>query len=165
MTWLVWIILRCECESEWWFVFLLQHHSRPKKGESGQLGGWLFWAVLVVVVVPLSTGCLSLFSEGGAVGQSVEERRKTVAELQAVFRATGFPFHIVPLEQVGALMYFGSFQDLPLKLCPDTLSRMSCALLREYAKCLSGSGPSQWSYNDSATVFPKNSQCLQSSCG
>uniref|UniRef100_A0A674NB42 Cytoplasmic tRNA 2-thiolation protein 2 n=1 Tax=Takifugu rubripes TaxID=31033 RepID=A0A674NB42_TAKRU len=41
--------------------------------------------------------------EGGAVGQSVEERRKTVAELQTVFKATGFPFHIVPLEQVLAL--------------------------------------------------------------
>ncbi|XP_044068998.1 cytoplasmic tRNA 2-thiolation protein 2 isoform X2 [Siniperca chuatsi] len=38
--------------------------------------------------------------EGGAVGQSVEERQRTVAELQAVLRATGFPFHIVPLEQV-----------------------------------------------------------------
>ncbi|TKS85180.1 Cytoplasmic tRNA 2-thiolation protein 2 [Collichthys lucidus] len=38
--------------------------------------------------------------EGGAVGQSVEERRRTVAELRALFRATGFPFHIVPLEQV-----------------------------------------------------------------
>uniref|UniRef100_A0A8P4G359 Cytoplasmic tRNA 2-thiolation protein 2 n=1 Tax=Dicentrarchus labrax TaxID=13489 RepID=A0A8P4G359_DICLA len=38
--------------------------------------------------------------EGSAVGQSVEERRKTADELQAVFKATGFPFHIVPLEQV-----------------------------------------------------------------
>ncbi|XP_042289242.1 cytoplasmic tRNA 2-thiolation protein 2 isoform X1 [Thunnus maccoyii] len=38
--------------------------------------------------------------EGGAVGQSVEERQRTVSELQAVFKATGFPFHIVPLEQV-----------------------------------------------------------------
>ncbi|XP_049926664.1 cytoplasmic tRNA 2-thiolation protein 2 isoform X1 [Epinephelus moara] len=38
--------------------------------------------------------------EGGAVGQSMEERQRTVAELQAVFKATGFPFHIVPLEQV-----------------------------------------------------------------
>ncbi|XP_040906523.1 cytoplasmic tRNA 2-thiolation protein 2 [Toxotes jaculatrix] len=38
--------------------------------------------------------------EGGAVGLSVEERRRTVAELRAVFKATGFPFHIVPLEQV-----------------------------------------------------------------
>ncbi|XP_039995342.1 cytoplasmic tRNA 2-thiolation protein 2 isoform X2 [Xiphias gladius] len=38
--------------------------------------------------------------EGGAVGQTVEERQRTVAELQAVFKATGFPFHIVPLEQV-----------------------------------------------------------------
>uniref|UniRef100_A0A8D0APW4 Cytoplasmic tRNA 2-thiolation protein 2 n=1 Tax=Sander lucioperca TaxID=283035 RepID=A0A8D0APW4_SANLU len=38
--------------------------------------------------------------EGGAVGQSVEERQRTLAELQAVFKATGFPFHMVPLEQV-----------------------------------------------------------------
>ncbi|KAM6997024.1 cytoplasmic tRNA 2-thiolation protein 2 isoform 2-T2 [Tautogolabrus adspersus] len=38
--------------------------------------------------------------EGGAIGQSVEERQRTVAELHAVFKATGFPFHIVPLEQV-----------------------------------------------------------------
>ncbi|XP_041803404.1 cytoplasmic tRNA 2-thiolation protein 2 [Chelmon rostratus] len=38
--------------------------------------------------------------EGAAAGQSVDERQRTVAELQAVFRATGFPFHIVPLEQV-----------------------------------------------------------------
>lgn len=44
--------------------------------------------------------CVPLFPEGGAVGLSVEERRRTVAELQAVFKATGFPFHIVPLEQV-----------------------------------------------------------------
>ncbi|XP_042358638.1 cytoplasmic tRNA 2-thiolation protein 2 [Plectropomus leopardus] len=38
--------------------------------------------------------------EGGAVGQSVEERQRTATELQAVFRTTGFPFHMVPLEQV-----------------------------------------------------------------
>ncbi|XP_034465397.1 LOW QUALITY PROTEIN: cytoplasmic tRNA 2-thiolation protein 2 [Hippoglossus hippoglossus] len=38
--------------------------------------------------------------EGGVVGQSVDERLRTVAELQAVFRATGFPFYVVPLEQV-----------------------------------------------------------------
>ncbi|XP_030297737.1 cytoplasmic tRNA 2-thiolation protein 2 [Sparus aurata] len=38
--------------------------------------------------------------EGGAVGQSVKDRLRMVAELQAVFKATGFPFHIVPLEQV-----------------------------------------------------------------
>ncbi|KAK2848608.1 hypothetical protein Q5P01_008442 [Channa striata] len=38
--------------------------------------------------------------EGGAVGQSMEERQRTLAELQALFRATGFPFYIIPLEQV-----------------------------------------------------------------
>ncbi|XP_020493858.1 cytoplasmic tRNA 2-thiolation protein 2 isoform X1 [Labrus bergylta] len=38
--------------------------------------------------------------EGGAIGQSVEERQRTVAELCAVFKAAGLPFHIVPLEQV-----------------------------------------------------------------
>lgn len=41
-----------------------------------------------------------VFPEGGAVGQSVEDRRKKVTELQAVFRETGFPFHILSLEQV-----------------------------------------------------------------
>ncbi|CAJ1066556.1 cytoplasmic tRNA 2-thiolation protein 2 [Xyrichtys novacula] len=38
--------------------------------------------------------------EGGAISQSMEERQRIVAELQAVFKGTGFPFHIVPLEQV-----------------------------------------------------------------
>lgn len=38
--------------------------------------------------------------EGGAVGQSTEERQRTVSELEVVFKATGFPFHILPLEQV-----------------------------------------------------------------
>ncbi|XP_071401442.1 cytoplasmic tRNA 2-thiolation protein 2 [Centroberyx affinis] len=38
--------------------------------------------------------------EGGAVGQSMEERQRTVADLQSVFKATGFPFHITSLEQV-----------------------------------------------------------------
>ncbi|XP_056291840.1 cytoplasmic tRNA 2-thiolation protein 2 isoform X2 [Pseudoliparis swirei] len=38
--------------------------------------------------------------EGGAVGQSLEDRRRTAAELRAVFKATGFPFLVVPLEQV-----------------------------------------------------------------
>lgn len=41
-----------------------------------------------------------MFPEGAAIGQSVEERQRTVAELQAVFEATGFPFFILPLEQV-----------------------------------------------------------------
>lgn len=43
---------------------------------------------------------MCVFPEGGAVGQSVEDRRKKMTELQAVFRETGFPFHILPLEQV-----------------------------------------------------------------
>ncbi len=43
---------------------------------------------------------MALSLDGGAVGQSLEERRRTVAELSAVFRETGFPFHCVPLEQV-----------------------------------------------------------------
>uniref|UniRef100_A0A8C3A2E9 Cytoplasmic tRNA 2-thiolation protein 2 n=1 Tax=Cyclopterus lumpus TaxID=8103 RepID=A0A8C3A2E9_CYCLU len=38
--------------------------------------------------------------KGGAVGQSLEDRRRMAAELQAVFKATGFPFLVVPLEQV-----------------------------------------------------------------
>ncbi|XP_061601325.1 cytoplasmic tRNA 2-thiolation protein 2 [Cololabis saira] len=51
--------------------------------------------------------------EGGAVGQSQEDRRRTVAELQAVFRDTGFPFHTVPLEQV---------LDLPSSVLATALS-------------------------------------------
>ncbi|XP_029376382.1 cytoplasmic tRNA 2-thiolation protein 2 [Echeneis naucrates] len=38
--------------------------------------------------------------EGGVVGQSVEQRRRTAGELLTVFRAAGFPVHMVPLEQV-----------------------------------------------------------------
>ncbi|XP_028279731.1 cytoplasmic tRNA 2-thiolation protein 2 isoform X2 [Parambassis ranga] len=38
--------------------------------------------------------------EGCAVNQTVEERQRKVSELQAVFKAAGFPFHIMPLEQV-----------------------------------------------------------------
>ncbi|XP_026165051.1 cytoplasmic tRNA 2-thiolation protein 2 isoform X2 [Mastacembelus armatus] len=38
--------------------------------------------------------------EGGAVGHSMEERQKALAELQTVFKATGFPFYFVPLEKV-----------------------------------------------------------------
>ncbi|XP_076019303.1 cytoplasmic tRNA 2-thiolation protein 2 [Genypterus blacodes] len=38
--------------------------------------------------------------EGGAVGQSAGDRQTKVAELQSVFKATGFPYRIVPLEQV-----------------------------------------------------------------
>lgn len=54
----------------------------------------------MILAKTFNTDCVSLFPEGGAVGQSVEERQRTVAELQAVFKATGFPFHILPLEQV-----------------------------------------------------------------
>ncbi|XP_061646612.1 cytoplasmic tRNA 2-thiolation protein 2 isoform X5 [Phyllopteryx taeniolatus] len=38
--------------------------------------------------------------EGGALDQSVEERRQTVAMMEDMFKATGFPFYIVPLEKV-----------------------------------------------------------------
>lgn len=46
---------------------------------------------------------MCLFQEGGVIGQSVEERRRTLDELQAMFKATGFRFHIVPLEQVSVV--------------------------------------------------------------
>uniref|UniRef100_A0A1A8DLX3 Cytoplasmic tRNA 2-thiolation protein 2 n=1 Tax=Nothobranchius kadleci TaxID=1051664 RepID=A0A1A8DLX3_NOTKA len=38
--------------------------------------------------------------EGGAVGLSKEMRQKTAFELQELFTTTGFPFYILPLEQV-----------------------------------------------------------------
>lgn len=36
-------------------------------------------------------------------GQSNEQREKTVVQLESIFRTTGFPYHIVPLEQVTSL--------------------------------------------------------------
>ncbi|XP_062327898.1 cytoplasmic tRNA 2-thiolation protein 2 isoform X1 [Osmerus eperlanus] len=41
--------------------------------------------------------------EGGATGQSLEERASFVSPLEAVFKATGYPYYIVPLEQVLSL--------------------------------------------------------------
>ncbi|XP_056148024.1 cytoplasmic tRNA 2-thiolation protein 2 isoform X2 [Lampris incognitus] len=38
--------------------------------------------------------------EGGILGQAMETRQRTVTELQSVFKTTGLPYHIVPLEQV-----------------------------------------------------------------
>ncbi|XP_031665592.1 cytoplasmic tRNA 2-thiolation protein 2 isoform X2 [Oncorhynchus kisutch] len=41
--------------------------------------------------------------EGGASGQSMEERERAVAQLESVFRATNYHYHIVHLEQVLSL--------------------------------------------------------------
>ncbi|XP_035273354.1 cytoplasmic tRNA 2-thiolation protein 2 [Anguilla anguilla] len=38
--------------------------------------------------------------EGGVCGMSLEERDRSIAQLESIFRATGYPFHIVRLEQV-----------------------------------------------------------------
>lgn len=38
--------------------------------------------------------------EGAAAGQSVDDRKTAMAQMQTLFEATGFPFHLVPLEQV-----------------------------------------------------------------
>ncbi|XP_061646609.1 cytoplasmic tRNA 2-thiolation protein 2 isoform X3 [Phyllopteryx taeniolatus] len=46
--------------------------------------------------------------EGGALDQSVEERRQTVAMMEDMFKATGFPFYIVPLEKQQASSYKSS---------------------------------------------------------
>lgn len=59
--------------------------------------------------------------EGGAAGQRAEDRRVKVAELQAVFRNTGFPFHMVPLEQVSVSESLSSgssrlLYSLPIRL-------------------------------------------------
>ncbi|XP_030581315.1 cytoplasmic tRNA 2-thiolation protein 2-like [Archocentrus centrarchus] len=43
---------------------------------------------------------IAYIDEGAVIGQSVDERQRTVSELQALFKATGFPFYILPLEQV-----------------------------------------------------------------
>lgn len=41
--------------------------------------------------------------EGGVCGQNAEEREKAIVQLESMFRKTGFPYHIVPLEQVTRL--------------------------------------------------------------
>ncbi|XP_051565199.1 cytoplasmic tRNA 2-thiolation protein 2 isoform X2 [Myxocyprinus asiaticus] len=41
--------------------------------------------------------------EGGACGQSSEERQRSVAQLKSIFTETGFPYFIVPLELVFSL--------------------------------------------------------------
>ncbi|KAK3509915.1 hypothetical protein QTP70_019394, partial [Hemibagrus guttatus] len=41
--------------------------------------------------------------EGGVCGQNAEKREKAAAQLESIFRNTGFPYHIVPLEQVFTL--------------------------------------------------------------
>ncbi|KAG9261250.1 cytoplasmic tRNA 2-thiolation protein 2 isoform X1 [Astyanax mexicanus] len=41
--------------------------------------------------------------EGGVCGQDPEEREETVAQLETIFRKTGFPYHIISLEQVFSL--------------------------------------------------------------
>ncbi|KAK0143559.1 Cytoplasmic tRNA 2-thiolation protein 2 [Merluccius polli] len=38
--------------------------------------------------------------EGCVLGQSLEERQKTMAQIQSLFKRAGFPYHIIPLEMV-----------------------------------------------------------------
>ena len=38
--------------------------------------------------------------EGCLLGQSAEERQKTMAQINSLFKMTGFPHHIIPLEMV-----------------------------------------------------------------
>lgn len=52
------------------------------------------------------------FLEGGSLNRSMEERQQTVAKLKDIFIATGFPFHIVPLEQVRVIT--GTLNDFPV---------------------------------------------------
>lgn len=39
--------------------------------------------------------------EGAACGQSLEDRVKTLAEVKRILENTGFPWHVVALEEVG----------------------------------------------------------------
>lgn len=41
------------------------------------------------------------FTEGAACGQSLEDRVKTLAEVKRILENTGFPWHVVALEEVG----------------------------------------------------------------
>lgn len=41
------------------------------------------------------------FSEGAACGQSWKDRARTLADVKSILQTTGFPWHIVTLEEVG----------------------------------------------------------------
>ncbi|XP_028812109.1 cytoplasmic tRNA 2-thiolation protein 2 isoform X2 [Denticeps clupeoides] len=38
--------------------------------------------------------------EGGAIGLSTEERKKTISQLEDIFQNTSYPYHIVPFEEI-----------------------------------------------------------------
>lgn len=100
-----------------------------------------------------------LFPEGGAVGQSTEERRRTVSELQAVFREAAFPFHIVPLEQVSEDRLSKPFNKNRCKhVEPDQTDARTCP------PTLSGSGPSRISCGASTVASGAAEQRLQIGC-
>ncbi|KAM8945950.1 LOW QUALITY PROTEIN: cytoplasmic tRNA 2-thiolation protein 2 [Pelodytes ibericus] len=55
-----------------------------------------------------------LFIDEGAVcGQSQEEREKTLSEMQHILQGTGFPFHVVALEEVFSLPHSTLQRNLP----------------------------------------------------
>lgn len=66
--------------------------------------------LLVLTTVRISLSLTLFFclrvSEGATCGQSPEDRAKTLAEVKLVLQTTGFPWHIVALEEVGRLSLF-----------------------------------------------------------
>uniref|UniRef100_A0A3B4AEX0 Cytoplasmic tRNA 2-thiolation protein 2 n=1 Tax=Periophthalmus magnuspinnatus TaxID=409849 RepID=A0A3B4AEX0_9GOBI len=57
------------------------------------------------IMLNASSGSI-VCSEGALIGRSLEDRHKTNTNIRVLFESTGFPFHIVPLEQVSAPSYF-----------------------------------------------------------
>uniref|UniRef100_A0A3B4AEQ4 Cytoplasmic tRNA 2-thiolation protein 2 n=1 Tax=Periophthalmus magnuspinnatus TaxID=409849 RepID=A0A3B4AEQ4_9GOBI len=58
---------------------------------------------------PGTLGCVGrpfIMLNGALIGRSLEDRHKTNTNIRVLFESTGFPFHIVPLEQVSAPSYF-----------------------------------------------------------
>lgn len=115
--------------------------------------------------------CVCWFSEGGAVGQSVEERQKTVAEVQAVLRVTGFPFYIVPLEQVSEDVCT-SCHEIPSRRFWDVTFTVNGLTTwtdqTDHWMCPSsstGSGPSYFGCGVGRGTFRAAKQLLQSSRG
>uniref|UniRef100_A0A2R8ZSD8 Cytoplasmic tRNA 2-thiolation protein 2 n=1 Tax=Pan paniscus TaxID=9597 RepID=A0A2R8ZSD8_PANPA len=84
-------------------------HSSARKHRPAERGLEGFSQVEVALQPALPGSSLSLdsfclgFSEGAACGQSLEERSKTLAEVKPILQATGFPWHVVALEEVFSL--------------------------------------------------------------
>ncbi|XP_075795995.1 cytoplasmic tRNA 2-thiolation protein 2 isoform X1 [Pelodiscus sinensis] len=82
-------------------AFCTRHHLCGR-------GGWLQLAPLCAVVWPWPAALCALpkerpispLAEGAVCGQSPAEREETLLQMEAILRASGFPYHLARLEEV-----------------------------------------------------------------